>query len=65
MAIGIVGIVIRRQFFAFALRWFARLYGQPVADHFEHSGTKSVALGGAVITAMGLTQVLISIFGSH
>jgi len=40
VTVGVALLLARHAFLRFALRWFRRFYGQPVADTFEHRGEK-------------------------
>lgn len=65
VAVGVVMILIRRPFFDFSLRFFARFYGQPVADAFEHSGTKAIVVGAVGFIVFGVVAIVAAIVQSQ
>lgn len=39
----------------------ARFDGRPVADMYEHVGTKGVIVGGVTIIAIGMLRIMVAV----
>lgn len=60
VTVGVALLLARHAFLRFALRWFRRLYGQPVADTFEHRGEKGIIVGAGFIV-FGIVQIVATV----
>ncbi|MCT1479865.1 hypothetical protein [Microbacterium sp. p3-SID336] len=63
VTVGAALLLARHAFLRFALRWFRRFYGQPVADTFEHRGEKGVIVGAAGSIVFGIVQIIVTAVG--
>lgn len=61
VTVGVALVLARHAFLRFALRWFRRFYGQPVADTFEHRGEKGIIVNGAGFIAFGIVQIVATV----
>lgn len=61
IGVGVIGILLRRPFLRFLLWGMTRFYGRPVADMYEHVGTKGVIVGGVAIIAIGMLRVIVAV----
>lgn len=61
VTVGVALLLARHAFLRFALRWFRRFYGQPVADTFEHRGEKGIIVGGAGFIVFGIVQIVVTV----
>lgn len=58
VTVGAALLLARHAFLRFAVRWFRRFYGDPVADTFEESGENGVIVGGAGFIVFGIMQII-------
>jgi len=63
VTVGAALLLARHAFLRFALRWFRRFYGQPLADTFEHRGEKGIVVGGAGFIVFGIVQIVVTVVG--